>query len=73
MFFNKEIVMTKKKKTRKVVMIDPPTGWKYGFPCELKEGVDFKELLKSKGYPEKDFELAEKYSRCWEDEVEVDE
>ncbi len=65
--------MSKKPKTRKAIMVDPPGGWRYGFPCELKEGVKFKDLLKAKGYPEKDYELAEKYSRSWEEEVPVKE
>ena len=48
------------------LMVDPPTGWKYGFPCEWKLGESFEELLRRQGYPEKDFELATKYSRYWE-------
>lgn len=47
------------------IMVDPPSGWKYGFPCELKEGKTYVELLKEKGYPEKDIELALKYSKFW--------
>ena len=27
-------------------MIDPPSGWKYGFPKHLPEGKDYKELLR---------------------------
>ena len=48
-------------------MIDPPSGWKYGFPCELKEGQSYEDLLREHGYPEEDIEFAMKYSRQWED------
>ena len=48
--------------------IDPPTGWKYGFPKVLpKEVVDLKQWLLDNGYPEKDIELAMNYSRYWEE------
>lgn len=50
------------------LMVDPPSGWKYGFPCEWKLGESFEELLRRQGYPEKYFELAMKYSRYWERE-----
>lgn len=46
-------------------IVDPPSGWKYDFPKELKEGVNYIDLLRESGYPEKDIELALKYSRYW--------
>jgi hypothetical protein len=49
-------------------MIDPPKGWRYGFPKELPEGKSYGELLRESGYPEDDIELALKYSRSWEEE-----
>ena len=57
----------------KVLMIDPPGGWLYGFPKPVHEeyhtlGSDF-DLgcwLIAEGYPEKDVELALEYSRYWE-------
>lgn len=49
-------------------IVDPPSGWRYGFPCELPEGKDYVELLRENGYPEKDIELALKYSRYWTEE-----
>ena len=58
------------KTTRIATFFDPPSGWKYGFPCEWdmhKETLE--ELLKRKGYPEKDYDLARRYSRYWEEEV----
>jgi hypothetical protein len=52
-------------------MIDPPSGWKYGFPKKIPENVitpeDFKKWFIKNGYPEKDIELALKYSRVWEE------
>ena len=52
-------------------IIDPPGGWKYGFPKEIPSDVvtseEFKEWLVASGYPERDIELALKYSRYWEE------
>lgn len=42
-------------------MIDPPEGWKYGFPKELPKGaivMNTKEWLIGQGYPR---ELIERY------------
>ena len=50
------------------MVIDPPSGWKYGFPKEVPEGVDLREWLLEEGYPEKDIELAMQYSRFWDSE-----
>ena len=50
-------------------MVDPPSGWKYGFPKELPKGKKYEELLIESGYPKEDVEFAMKYSRQWyEDE-----
>lgn len=51
----------------KKVMVDPPSGWKYGFPAELEPGKKYEDLLREKGYPEKDIEFAMKYSRGWDE------
>ena len=51
-------------------MIDPPMGWKYGFPCELKEGVSVEELLRQHGYPEKDISFAMEWMRMWKEDDE---
>lgn len=53
---------------RKPFMIDPPMGWKYGFPALYNESKDgsMEEFLLSKGYPLKDLEFALSYMRCWE-------
>jgi len=53
----------------RIVMVDPPSGWKYGFPKPLPKGVDYREWLLEQGYPEADIELAMKYSKCWEETV----
>ena len=60
----------------KQLIIDPPEGWRYGFPKPIHEefhtlGNDFDlaRWLISEGYPEKDIELALKYSRYWEAEL----
>lgn len=60
--------MSEKKLTK--IMIDPPSGWKYGFPKEFKPGKDPAELLRESGYPEKDIEFALKYCRHWVEDVE---
>ena len=59
--------------TRKI-MVDPPSGWKYGFPALFDESKDgsMKEFLVSKGYPLKDIDFALSYLRCWEPEREED-
>ena len=55
----------------KTLIIDPPNGWKYGFPKPVhNEVLDSKENLANwlieQGYPKKDIPLALKYSRYWE-------
>lgn len=50
----------------RVLIVDPPSGWKYGFPLPLPSGKDYLELLREQGYPEKDLDLALKHSRYWE-------
>jgi hypothetical protein len=61
----------------KVLMIDPPGGWQYGFPKPVHEefhtlGEDFDlgRWLVEQGYPEKDLELALRYGRYWEQEID---
>lgn len=49
-------------------MIDPPTGWKYGFPKELPDDIkDLRQWFIDNGYPEKSVDLALQYSRSWEE------
>jgi len=49
----------------KKLIVDPPSGWRYGFPKELKPGVNYEDLLRESGYPEKDIKFALTYSRSW--------
>ena len=46
-------------------LIDPPSGWKYGFPKEYDENKDgnLKDFLKKNGYPEKDLDFAIQHCR----------
>jgi hypothetical protein len=60
----------------KVKYFDPPSGWKYGYPMRLPDSINTTEdiiaWLVENGYPEKDVEIAVRYGRWWEEEVEDD-
>jgi hypothetical protein len=60
------------KKT--VMMIDPPSGWKYGFPMPLPDPRPENTLkwLVEQGYPQKEIDAYGEhfYSRYWETEIE---
>ena len=43
------------------VLVDPPSGWMYGFPAVLQD--DYIQQLKDARYPEKDIPLALNHSR----------
>jgi hypothetical protein len=62
------------KKT--VTMIDPPSGWKYGFPKIFPEEATGRNLewLIENGYPESEIESYGKhfYCRYWNEEVVED-
>ena len=54
-------------------MIDPPSGWKYGFPKELPEGIkDTKKWLVENGYPQHEIDSCGDYFYCryWDQEVD---
>jgi len=55
------------------MMIDPPSGWKYGFPCLYNESADgdMRDFLLSKGYPERDVDFALEHMRMWLPEGET--
>lgn len=58
------------KKT--VRMIDPPSGWKYGFPMVMPEDVDnVIKWLVEQGYPQAEIDACGDhfYCRYWEKEV----
>lgn len=53
------------------LIIDPPSGWRYGFPKPIPEDVffdaaAFRAWLVEQGYPAQDIELAIEHSRYWE-------
>ena len=58
-------------------MIDPPSGWKYGFPKPAPKDHHKEEVLTAwlieQGYPEDMIELALNYSRYWESEEDLTE
>jgi hypothetical protein len=53
-------------------MIDPPYGWRYGFPKALPDDISpdnpkqIRAWLLSEGYPERDVDFAMSYCRFWE-------
>ena len=59
----------------KVLIIDPPSGWMYGFPkpipkiC-LNSNIKMQKFLVENGYPDCLLDSAMKYSRYWEIEEE---
>jgi hypothetical protein len=58
----------------KVKIIDPPSGWKYGFPKALPnpEPEDVRVWLVSEGYPQSEIDR-HGYAFCcrfWEEEID---
>ena len=49
------------------VMVDPPSGWMYGFPAlwDKRKYGTLAMFLRAKGYPEKDIDFALSYCRMW--------
>jgi len=57
----------------KILIIDPPSGWKYGFPKELPQDIkDTKKWLVENGYPQHEIDSCGDhfYCRYWEREVD---
>lgn len=60
----------------KRLIVDPPSGWMYGFPKPYPDGVQlgddeaFCAWLLKEGYPEEMLDLAVNHSRYWEHEVD---
>ena len=52
----------------KVLICDPPEGWKYGFPKPYieEDHENFEGFLRYNKYPETLIPFAVKYSRYWE-------
>jgi hypothetical protein len=59
---------------RKATIIDPPSGYRYGFPkeCTAKEGQSHYDWLIEQGYPKVLIDSMGDYFFCryWEEEVE---
>jgi hypothetical protein len=51
------------------LVVDPPSGWMYGFPKECHEFLDsdfnMKQWLIDNGYPEDQAEFASHHYRYW--------
>ena len=57
----------------KVTMCDPPSGWKYGFPKPIPEGIeDVKGWLVENGYPQEEIDKCGEHFwlRYWETELD---
>lgn len=58
----------------KVTVVDPPSGWKFGFPKVIPHDRknDLIEWLVENGYPRQEIEAfgAHFYCRFWEEDVE---
>jgi hypothetical protein len=60
----------------KEMWIDPPEGWRYGFPKRVPSGYLKNETLmrlwlQQEGYPESEIMFALRYSRYWSTEPET--
>lgn len=49
------------------LMIDPPSGWAYGFPdiWDKDKYPEVEDFLKAKGYPQDQIEFTSRYLRMW--------
>ncbi len=55
------------------LMMDPPGGWKYGFPRAIPDDViDTEQWLIDNGYPKSEIESLGDYFYCrfWDEEVD---
>jgi hypothetical protein len=61
----------------KVTYIDPPSGWKYGFPKILPEEAQGRNLewLIEQGYPQWEIDKMPNsfYCNYWQEEIEEEE
>lgn len=56
-----------------VTWVDPPSGWRYGFPKPMPDSVEnFREWLVSEGYPQAEIDALGDFFhvRCWKAEAE---
>lgn len=52
------------------VFVDPPSGWRYGFPAPLED--DYEGQLRRAGYPIADIPFALEHSRFIGEREELD-
>jgi len=69
MFYNESPRILEKitLNTTKVLWIDPPEGWRYGFPREVPEGIEgdaINEWMIEIGYPKEKIEEYGEYFHC---------
>ena len=61
----------------KVLLIDPPSGWRYGFPKIYPEEANGRTLewLVEVGYPQWEIDKMKEhfYSRYWEQEIDEED
>jgi hypothetical protein len=58
------------RKPELVTLIDPPSGWKYGFPKALPDPrpTDMEQWFRDEGYPQSEIDLGMlNYVRCWQE------
>lgn len=54
-------------------MVDPPSGWKYGFPQLFDSSKStYRDFLRNNGYPTQHIDFAIRHTRCWLPELEED-
>ena len=65
-FLDRVDKMKKNQRIKKSVkMIDPPSGWKYGFPKPIPEDVkDELKWLVENGYPQEEIDSCGKHFWC---------
>ena len=62
--------------SKKVTMVDPPSGWRYGFPkplpADYPENASITSWLIENGYPEWEIDKMGDhfYCRYWEQEID---
>jgi hypothetical protein len=69
---NKRKLVTNREINNRVMYIDPPSGWRYGFPKVYPEEAQgrTKEWLVENGYPQSEIDKMKEhfYCRYWEGE-----
>lgn len=58
----------------KQIMVDPPSGWMYGFPLpyDAKKDGDLGEFFAKNGYPKEEIDFALRHTRFWKPEISTD-